>query len=663
MKRRTIPGILVMMLMIPTWIFGQSYFLQGSATNTGPDCYQLTPAIGTQTGAVWYASPLDLTQPFNIAFEIGLGAFDVNGADGIMFVLQTDGTNAIGQSGGGLGFLGFNTAFGVEFDTWQNGQYGDPVFDHIGCVSDGSVDHNAASAFGGPVALIAGNANGEDGQNHIGQIIWDPATQLVSVLFDCDLRLTQQVDLIGEVFGGVSEVFWGFTGSTGGSYNVQTVCLQENSLTTPPEITLCPGDSIQLNVVGSPGGSYQWSPPVYLSDPSIPNPWCTPESTTTYTVSYTGLCGDAIATEYTVFVEPLTLSVEPAGPFILTCDVPSINLIVNSNFPGVDYTWSTTSPGGFASTSGASAVVDEAGTVTIEASAAGGLCLASEVLEIAENTEAFEVVIESSDTQIDCDTPELTLLATPSDPSAQLTWQASGGASFTENGLELTQTSAGTLTCTVLNLANGCTTETSFTATSDFTIPVVEAGWTDTLTCKEPSAEVQNASISPQGYTALYAWSWIEGEGGMSNTSSLSPTAHLPGWYALEVVFEENGCAALDSVWVYQDPDAAVDASSITLPNVISPNQDGKNDTFRPFLTDDLDFEVLGIMERYGLQVFNRWGQVVYANAGLPIRWDGTDAAGNECAPGTYYVLVDYRITCGGIQEGTMRTEIELLRP
>ena len=663
MKSLALLFALVFALLLPMHGASQTYFLQGSATNTGPECYQLTPAIGTQTGAVWYAEPLDLTQPFNIAFEIGLGSQDSNGADGIMFVLQTDGTNALGQSGGGLGFLGFTTAFGVEFDTWQNGNYGDPVYDHIGCVSDGSVDHNAATAFGSPVPMIAGNGNGEDGANHIGQILWDPNSQLISVLFDCDLRLTQQVDLIADVFGGTSEVFWGFTGSTGGSFNVQTVCLQENSLTTPPEITLCPGDSIQLNVVGSNSGSYQWSPPAFLSDPTISNPWCTPETTTTYTVSYTGLCGDAITTDYTIFVEPLTLDLVPPPPYQLDCNAPTINLLVNSNFPGVDYTWSTTAPEGFLASGGASAVVNAPGTVTVSGSAAGGLCTAEESMEVLADFEEFTVELISDESQIDCNTPTLELIAAPSDPAAELSWSSSGGAAFTGSGELLNITSAGTLTCTVLNPFNGCTTTQAFTATSDFTPPTVEAGWTDTLTCKEPTAVVQGASIGPAGYTPAFAWTWEEGAGGMTQVDGISPTAHTPGWHYLVVELEENGCAGVDSVWVYQDPEAAVDVSSIALPNVMSPNADGKNDTFRPFLVDDPEFEVLGIMDRYTLQVFNRWGDVVFVNTGLPIRWDGTMNSGSDCADGTYYVLVDYRITCGGVQEGTLRTELKVLRP
>ena len=71
------------------------YFLNGDAVVTGQDCYQLTPAINTQNGSVWYADQVDLNQLLDLQFILNLGSDDSNGADGICFVMQTVGTDAL----------------------------------------------------------------------------------------------------------------------------------------------------------------------------------------------------------------------------------------------------------------------------------------------------------------------------------------------------------------------------------------------------------------------------------------------------------------------------------------------------------------------------------------------------------------------------------------
>ncbi|MGB0424015.1 MAG: L-type lectin-domain containing protein, partial [Flavobacteriales bacterium] len=194
--------------------WAQNYFLNGDATFLGDDCYLLTPAVNTQNGTVWYGDQLDLNEPFNIQFTMNFGSNDDNGADGIVFVLQTVGVTAIGESGGGIGYLGFDPSFGIEFDTWFNGDYGDPFYDHIAMVSNGVVDHNAPSNIAGPVQASGGDINIEDGQDHVVQVIWNPTTMTMSVSFDCLFRLVGNVDLIEDIFQGQNLVYWGFTSAT-----------------------------------------------------------------------------------------------------------------------------------------------------------------------------------------------------------------------------------------------------------------------------------------------------------------------------------------------------------------------------------------------------------------------------------------------------------------
>ena len=175
----------------------------GDAASLGGDCYQITDNNEWELGAVWFNEQLDLDQPFTINVDVNLGSQDANGADGVVFVMQSVGPLAIGDAGGGLGFEGFNPSFGVEIDTWQNTDIGDLSLDHVAFHRDGINWHNAPYFnLAGPVPARADGANIEDGQDHRFKLVWDPAVDLVEFYFDCELRLSLDIDLVTEIFDG-----------------------------------------------------------------------------------------------------------------------------------------------------------------------------------------------------------------------------------------------------------------------------------------------------------------------------------------------------------------------------------------------------------------------------------------------------------------------------
>ena len=81
-------GVDVTTLIVnPTPTITGNFILNGNATQPVPDMYDLTQAIGNQSGSAWNSVTLDLTQPFNFDVDVFLG-FNDNGADGLTFVLQ-----------------------------------------------------------------------------------------------------------------------------------------------------------------------------------------------------------------------------------------------------------------------------------------------------------------------------------------------------------------------------------------------------------------------------------------------------------------------------------------------------------------------------------------------------------------------------------------------
>jgi gliding motility-associated-like protein len=72
--------------------------------------------------------------------------------------------------------------------------------------------------------------------------------------------------------------------------------------------------------------------------------------------------------------------------------------------------------------------------------------------------------------------------------------------------------------------------------------------------------------------------------------------------------------------------------SSLWIPNVFTPNNDGYNDYF---------YAVGRYIPRFKLEIFNRWGQTLKTLHGIDEKWDGT-YRGQKMPQGTYFWVPDY---------------------
>ena len=68
----------------------------------------------------------------------------------------------------------------------------------------------------------------------------------------------------------------------------------------------------------------------------------------------------------------------------------------------------------------------------------------------------------------------------------------------------------------------------------------------------------------------------------------------------------------------------------LAVPNVFTPNGDGKNDTFQPL-------DCPRFVESVQFVVYNRWGTKVYESTGPLLNWRGTTQNGNPLPGGVYY--------------------------
>ncbi len=105
--------------------------------------------------------------------------------------------------------------------------------------------------------------------------------------------------------------------------------------------------------------------------------------------------------------------------------------------------------------------------------------------------------------------------------------------------------------------------------------------------------------------------------------------------YNHDLVFTLAGCyyvTAVDTIGNESAPSNIVckdNCPDYRLPNVFTPNGDGANDQFLPFPYRFID--------KIDMQVYNRWGGLIFQTNDPNINWDGTNLEGKDVAEGAYF--------------------------
>tara|TARA_B110001452_G_scaffold109503_1_gene90878 strand:+ start:1297 stop:3390 length:2094 start_codon:yes stop_codon:yes gene_type:complete len=71
------------------------------------------------------------------------------------------------------------------------------------------------------------------------------------------------------------------------------------------------------------------------------------------------------------------------------------------------------------------------------------------------------------------------------------------------------------------------------------------------------------------------------------------------------------------------------------IPNIFTPNGDGTNDIYKLAGKNDPCYDVMQI------NIYNRWGQLVFKSFDSDFEWDGNTESGKVCRPGAYLVIMD----------------------
>ena len=93
------------------------------------------------------------------------------------------------------------------------------------------------------------------------------------------------------------------------------------------------------------------------------------------------------------------------------------------------------------------------------------------------------------------------------------------------------------------------------------------------------------------------------------------------------------------------------------LPNVFTPNGDGANDLYKPIYSRFID--------HVEMEIFNRWGQLVFKTEDPDILWNGENQSGSELAEGVYYyncAIFESRLAGSLISDKVLKGYIHIVR-
>jgi gliding motility-associated-like protein len=121
-------------------------------------------------------------------------------------------------------------------------------------------------------------------------------------------------------------------------------------------------------------------------------------------------------------------------------------------------------------------------------------------------------------------------------------------------------------------------------------------------------------------------WNWSFGDGGSSASQNTSHQYAGAGTYTVVLeVSNAGGCSDTASFVITSD-------EGINIPNVFSPNGDGINDEF---------FISSSNLSEYILDIFNRWGELMFHSENKTEVWDGTNHNnGKSCPNGNYFYVL-----------------------
>jgi hypothetical protein len=304
----------------------QQFTLQGDAAVINTNTYRLTQDLNTQAGLITSLYPLNLTENFELNFEIYLGNRNGNGADGIAFMISKN-CNPLLTNGQGLSVGGTINSLIAEFDTYNNGNSSFDILQHHITIFRNGQMNQANQVMDVATSPVFAKPDGTPIDNNVWypvKIKWDflsPTSQRLSVFFNNQLRVTSTRNHIANSFLNDPNVFYSLGGSTGAVINVHRVRINEDSVI----YNVCNGEQVTL-LAPSLGSNYSWTAGSSTTNSNT----FTPTNSGTVTCNYTDFCGVPKSINFTVTLFP-SISLPILNAFTPICIGQNSSFTITGN--------------------------------------------------------------------------------------------------------------------------------------------------------------------------------------------------------------------------------------------------------------------------------------------------------------------------------------------
>lgn len=160
-------------------------------------------------------------------------------------------------------------------------------------------------------------------------------------------------------------------------------------------------------------------------------------------------------------------------------------------------------------------------------------------------------------------------------------------------------------------------------------------------------------------------WDFNDGTTPSSSPNPIHYFNSIGNYTILYISSDTSACGYTDTTIINVDIDINsfhfYNGGNFIVPNVFTPNQDGKNEKFRLAYPNYPELNVAEDLEEYHLEIYNRWGKLVFENTNSISDWNGK-INGKPASEGVYYYILRYKRKCLDNETKTLHGYLTLLR-